>query len=112
MPLAAICGLGVLASFCISLPVARRLRRVSWDSCPATRVEIKTGSVHAIQRRKDPFHATLCYTYFVNGRCYSSHHGRDFETEVQAWKFVARQIGKRVLSHYKPENPNESLLML
>jgi Protein of unknown function (DUF3592) len=105
------CGLSVLAFFCIVVPLGRRLRRITWDYCPATLVTIKTGNVQKL-RQESGFLATLGYIYQVNGVYYSGFYGKSFDTKVQAYWFVSRYTGKSLLSFYKPENPSESLLSL
>jgi hypothetical protein len=83
---------------------------VGWDSCPPAHAKIQPGNVYQVRHRTGPFLATPSYSYFVNGRRYSSSRNRNFETDVQAWKFVGQCAGKHALSRYKPETATESQL--
>jgi len=51
----AMCALSVLAFSCMVARLGRRLRRISWDYCPAAVATIRTANVHDLREECD-FH--------------------------------------------------------
>jgi hypothetical protein len=101
----------VMMNYGKDLLIAQRLPRTTWGAWPQTLANVTSGGTYLAEKGTRRHVGYVIYKYEVSGQQLCGWCAMSFATQPDALKFVEDHRAQKVYVRYRPEGPQESVLL-